>query len=43
LGIYWFFGDLFEIPFIGCPLDLVLKIYQNMLGPMGYPNGVRSF
>jgi hypothetical protein len=38
-----FLEDLGGISFIGCRLDSVLKIYQNMLGPMGYPNGVRNF
>jgi hypothetical protein len=35
--------DLVGISFIGCPLDSVLKIDQNMLGTMEYPNGVRNF
>jgi hypothetical protein len=42
-GYRGFLEDLVGISFIGCPLDSVLKIYQNMLGTMGYPNGVRNF
>jgi hypothetical protein len=36
-------GDLAEISLIGCPPVSFLRICsQNALGPMGYPNCVKS-